>query len=559
MTVSGVIADLQGSGDAGATGPGGVSISGTGVVTLAAKNTFDGGVTIEPDATLDLAHTGAAGGNVILFDGIGKETLEFDAANAPAEPLEGLGTGDVIRVVDKTVTADHYTVSSTNARIGSLQLDFSGGGTATLQVFGIHTQADFTPVNGVVEATTPVQDVGSQTDLNNYIKLLDTLGAPGDYTVQFTKTITEGDAGQPAGIYALQLAPGVNVTIDGGGFALDGNGTSGGLAVLGGQVTIEDLTIEDTVAQGGNATGSGGGGAGLGGGLFVGPTASVTLRDVNFSTDAAQGGAGGLGGGGGAGGNSSLIVPDLGGDGADGDVGHPGSFGAPGLGVTVNEGPGGPGSSGGAAGTGTAGGPGGYGGKGGDGGAGGDGGLGGPGGSSVPRRGGFGGGGLRLGPSGGPFGFAVASGGGQGGDGAAGGTGGDGGKGAIGGIGAAGGDGGDGGGGGDGGNGGVGYSGVAHGGNAGDGADGGRGGDGASGGYGGGGGAGGGGGDGGKGGDGGLGATKSSGPGVGETWPSCTGSETTNCNGACSAKTSSSELTGKPQWRSVSALPSMVL
>ena len=68
-------------------------------------------------------------------------------------------------------------------------------------------------------------------------------------------------------------------------------------------MTIDNLTIADTVARGGaGAYGGGGGGAGLGGGLFVASDtadgaapAQVTLNNVTFSHNSAIGGAGGLG------------------------------------------------------------------------------------------------------------------------------------------------------------------------------------------------------------------------------------------------------------------------
>ena len=169
--------------------------------------------------------------------------------------------------------------------------------------------------------------VSDQTSLNAAIEQLDQTTASGNYQIQFTGNITEGQAGQPDGIYAISLQSGVTLTIDGGGYSLNGGGSNGGLAVISGDVTIQNLTITDTVAQGGNGSGNGGGGAGLGGGLFVGPTANVTLDNVSFSNDAAKGGNGGTGGFAGAGGNSSLILPA----GNDGNPGTPGTPGIPGT------------------------------------------------------------------------------------------------------------------------------------------------------------------------------------------------------------------------------------
>ena len=210
--------------------------------------------------------------------------------------------------------------------------------------------------------------VDSQTQLNNAIQQID--DSPGSsYTITFTGNIAEGDAGQPAGIDTIVLTTGGSVSILGNGYTLDGGGIDSGLSVYGGKVSIADLTIEDTVTQGGDGEKSGGGGAGLGGGLFVGPTATVTLTDVNFQSDSAVGGDGGAGGGGGAGGNSSLIVPPV--------APSPGASGAQGTnyfnftgegfqGYTAPP-DGGNGGPGGAGGTGQPGGAGGGGGKGGGG------------------------------------------------------------------------------------------------------------------------------------------------------------------------------------------------
>ena len=86
------------------------------------------------------------------------------------------------------------------------------------------------------------------------------------------------------------------------------------LYINNGTVNIDDLTIADGLAQGGNGgngKGGGGGGAGLGGGLLMNG-GTVTLSSVKFTHDQAVGGGGGSGsdttaggsaGGGGLGGN----------------------------------------------------------------------------------------------------------------------------------------------------------------------------------------------------------------------------------------------------------------
>ena len=103
-----------------------------------------------------------------------------------------------------------------------------------------------------------------------------------------------------------------DVAFDGGNFTLSGNNQYRGLYVESGTVVINDLTIANAKAQGGNggdgrsgrfaggginghgAGGAGGGGgAGLGGALFVASGANVTVSNVNLQGNSARGGNGG--------------------------------------------------------------------------------------------------------------------------------------------------------------------------------------------------------------------------------------------------------------------------
>jgi len=245
--------------------------------------------------------------------------------------------------------------------------------------------------------------VSTQAELNSAIESINSTTTAGTYTITLSANIIEGQVGQPAGLYTLTLAPGVDVVIDGAGYTIDGNGVNGGIAVTTGHVSISDLTLNDTVAQGHAGIAGGGGGAGLGGGLFVGPDATVTIDDVQFVDDAAKGGSGGSpsagGESGGQGGKSSLIYLALGGGGTNGPAGTAGIApdGAGGDGgdghaggLGVNGGKGGAGGAGGQPSTdsfgesGGDGGDGGNGGLGGIGGDGGDGGGGGAGGAASP-------------------------------------------------------------------------------------------------------------------------------------------------------------------------------
>ena len=56
------------------------------------------------------------------------------------------------------------------------------------------------------------------------------------------------------GLLAFNLQGGVQIVVHGNGATLDGHTTSHGLIVYGGSVTFEDLTVANTVAQGGTGS-----------------------------------------------------------------------------------------------------------------------------------------------------------------------------------------------------------------------------------------------------------------------------------------------------------------
>ena len=137
--------------------------------------------------------------------------------------------------------------------------------------------------------------VTSEADLNGAIQQIDVSGsssaADTAYTITFGAGLTGADALQlTADLYAVNLASGDTLTIDGNGAAMNGLGDQRGFFVYSGAVTIDDLTIENAVAAGGDGGDGGGGGAGLGGGLFVASAGVVTLDAVSFEDDGAIGG-----------------------------------------------------------------------------------------------------------------------------------------------------------------------------------------------------------------------------------------------------------------------------
>src|SRR5262249_7764218 len=149
--------------------------------------------------------------------------------------------------------------------------------------------------------TIAMPNAGNTTDLITDINNANAAGS-GTVTIDITAGFT-----LTSGLPAIALQPGVSLVIEGGGNTLDGGTDVQGFAVFSGNVTLDNLTLADAVAQG--ATGDpagGGGGAGLGGGLFVGSQATVHLKGVLFSHDGAHGGNGGTGGVGGAGEEGTL-------------------------------------------------------------------------------------------------------------------------------------------------------------------------------------------------------------------------------------------------------------
>jgi hypothetical protein len=161
--------------------------------------------------------------------------------------------------------------------------------------------------------------IGSENDLNSALQQIDvgrsSSAIDTNYTFNFASGLTGASALKlTSALAAINLAGGDTLTINGNGDAIDGGGTQRGFFVYSGQVTIEDLTIQNMKAVGGAGEDGGGGGAGLGGGLYIADNTTggaadpgaVTLIGVNFSNDASQGGAGGASGTGLAGGGGGL-------------------------------------------------------------------------------------------------------------------------------------------------------------------------------------------------------------------------------------------------------------
>ena len=112
--------------------------------------------------------------------------------------------------------------------------------------------------------------VASEADLNADIRAIDVSGADAAQNTNYVINIT-GTIDLTTDLLAINLESGSSLTIAGtngiGGPAvqtLDGNGSQRGLFVYAGNVTVENLTLENMAAVGGAGGSGGGGGAGLG-------------------------------------------------------------------------------------------------------------------------------------------------------------------------------------------------------------------------------------------------------------------------------------------------------
>ena len=170
--------------------------------------------------------------------------------------------------------------------------------------------------------------------LNNAIATIDGGAAGQTFTVNIQNNITLTAA---TTLNAINTAS--TVVINGGNTTLDGGEVQRGFFVFAGTVSINNLTIQNTLAKGGSGgSGGGGGGAGLGGALFVASGAHVTVSNVGLTGATATGGTGGGdavnsgegGGGGGLGGNGAGATGGAAGGGGGVGLGATGGAGAPG-------------------------------------------------------------------------------------------------------------------------------------------------------------------------------------------------------------------------------------
>ncbi|MEP0322530.1 pectate lyase-like adhesive domain-containing protein, partial [Bauldia litoralis] len=151
---------------------------------------------------------------------------------------------------------------------------------------------------------------GSLAELNTAIA---SANASGDAVNTITLTSSFALTGAPT---ILNPQGGTALVIDGDGFTIDGQNAHRIFFANSGDITIQNVTLANGLAEGGDGgdgSSAGGGGMGAGGALFVNSGADVTITNVAFAENGATGGDGGRGalvtGGGGGGG--------MGGDGGD--------------------------------------------------------------------------------------------------------------------------------------------------------------------------------------------------------------------------------------------------
>jgi autotransporter-associated beta strand protein/VCBS repeat-containing protein len=328
-TLTADIATMSTTGDAGLLGlPSSValSIQGAGgfvvqpydVLALAGHNSFSGGTTLEAGATLDVASLDSAGSGTIQFGGDGA-LLSLSASID--NPIAGIAPGDAIDLTSVVWAGGLPAIYRENAA------DILTVGSASLHMASLGPETAFQATSDGDGGTllTPVGDdttftVRTQSDLAFALQQADGSSAFGaTYTIDVAPGI--GTIALTGDLPAIDLPAGVGLFIDGNGATLDAGGVTRGLLAYAGNVLIENLTIENGVAQGGaggsGGLGGGGGGAGLGGDLMVGPSADVEINDVLLLNGSAIGGTGGAstnsGGNGGGGGGGGLGGP--GGDG----------------------------------------------------------------------------------------------------------------------------------------------------------------------------------------------------------------------------------------------------
>src|SRR5262245_24620094 len=94
-------------------------------------------------------------------------------------------------------------------------------------------------------------DVTNIAELNAAIELANGSTSPGPGRLEIDITLDNDISLGATALAAIDLKPGVFIDIKGNGHTLDGGGTQRGLFVYAGTVVVEDLAINNMLAQGG--------------------------------------------------------------------------------------------------------------------------------------------------------------------------------------------------------------------------------------------------------------------------------------------------------------------
>jgi len=304
--------DLAGS----VTNSGTLKAEGGGTLLVAGNVTGSGAVIVDSNGIVEFGGNVGAG-QTITFSG-SSGTLKIDHPAGFAGTITGFsGATDAIDLVGINHNSAQFA-QSFNAATGILTVT-DGTNTANLHfsgpTFGFSAATDGAGTGTVIRPAN-VYTVHNAAELNAALLAVSQGGSAAaantSYSIELAADVSIASLG--ANLTAINLASGSSLVIHGAGHALDGANAYRGLFVYGGNVTIDNLAINHTLAQGGvGGVQGGGGGAGLGGGLFVAAGASVSISDVSFSGDKAIGGKGGglgsggnLGGGGGGMGSAGI-------------------------------------------------------------------------------------------------------------------------------------------------------------------------------------------------------------------------------------------------------------
>ena len=262
-TISGVVADQTGS---GGTGTGVLILDGPGTLDLTAANTYTGETTID-QGVLELGNATAAGRGGINFASTSGE-VEYAAGANLANTISGFGP------IGSSSSSDASDFSTVGYAAGDTAVDTKGivaietstGATvATFKASGPTRRPTSTS-----RRTRPAMfssltsTVSSASQLSAAIEGIDNESkADGGNGTHYVITLAAGATlTESADISAIDLTGKDTLTIGGQAATFDRAGKYRGLFVYSGATTIENLTVENAIAQGGAASWAAGGGAG---------------------------------------------------------------------------------------------------------------------------------------------------------------------------------------------------------------------------------------------------------------------------------------------------------